>query len=56
MNTKSTLKGLQKELDRLLPFEYLHMQALEKAEKLEAELKCVVTELEHRMKEKVHEA
>jgi len=56
VNTESTLKGLQKELERLLPFEYSHMQASEKAEKLEAELKRVVTELEHRMKEKVHEA
>jgi len=56
VNTESSLKGLQKELERLLPFEYSHMQASEKAEKLEAELKRVVTELEHRMKEKVHEA
>ena len=56
VNTESTLKGLQKELERLLPFEYSHTQASEKVEKLEAELKRVVTELEHRMKEKVHEA
>jgi len=56
VNTESTLKGLQKELERLLPFEYSHVQASEKVEKLEAELKRVVTELEHRMKEKVHEA
>lgn len=56
VNAESTLKGLQKELERLLPFEYSHMQASEKTEKLEAELKRVVTELEHRMKEKVHEA
>lgn len=55
VNTESTLKGLQKELERLTPFEYSFMQASEKVETLEAELKRVVTELEHRMKEKVHE-
>ena len=27
VNTESSLKGLQKELERLLPFEYSHMQA-----------------------------
>jgi chromosome segregation ATPase len=55
VNMESTVKELQKELERLSPFEYSFMQASEKLEASEAELKRAVTELEHRMKEKVQE-
>ncbi|PNF39690.1 hypothetical protein B7P43_G05662 [Cryptotermes secundus] len=55
MNIESTVKELQKELERLSPFEYSFVQASEKAEALQAELKRAITELEHRMKEKVQE-
>jgi chromosome segregation ATPase len=55
VSMESTVRELQKELERLSPFEYSFMQASEKVEKLEAELKRSVTELEHRMKEKVQD-
>ncbi|XP_069679167.1 uncharacterized protein [Periplaneta americana] len=53
INSDTCVKCLQKELERLSPFEYSFSAASERTEALEAELKRVGLEFEHRMKEKV---
>jgi hypothetical protein len=49
------MKMFQKELERLTAFKHSFMQASGKVEALKAELKCVVLELQYKIKEKVQE-